>query len=656
MYKILLYGYYGYKNFGDDLFEETFKLLLKKIDANYEIIVAHKTNLTHTPKVDCIFLGGGEIIAYFFMYKLFKYIDKHRLYHVPIYGSSIGFNPSIHGPIEFCDFFDKCIFRNRLENLIDNKNYFYDNDIILYNDYTEIIKNLIITPKTIGMYLIDIIKDEELSEIIKFVEYLITKEYILKFILFDCKKDMRIVSKITEKMSVNKNFKYTIINTIDVNTKIKEIYQCEKHFCMRFHAHVLCYQLKKEIISFPLPPKTKSFVENYNIAYGKNSQDFIQLFEQNKVYYKKYFFQKNTHLLITDFFSKKKKYIKDKRKTKWFQIYEMMKYTSEPKKLSNRIDKLIYYYSKSPYYTEIHNKVSKDMTHYEIIKVITDAFPKNYEFNPTIFFEDNKKYILVRQETNIVNWNRSVFSYVMVDEEQKQHPMSFLINKKYYNSIHRDNKEGIYICEDIKIFHEKINGHIIGFCNVLLTIHPQYEFKVGIVKICVSSKVIELIKLLEVPNMSREEKNWYLVNMSNKYYVIYKLFPLTIYEFDTNDYTLKNMVVIPNLNLINEKYSYLLKNLSSQYTDIIISLVWGHKEISDNVITTYVKKKEKNLHYVYYPIHIYWSEDLKNVKFDISNQIFNETFNEGTFSYLNDIKNNYMCYGISDQRYQIVHK
>lgn len=136
MGKILLYGYYGFKNFGDDLFEHSFQKLLKTL-TDHDIITVYKRNFKDAPLVDYIFLGGGEIINEFFMYNLFEYIDRHRMYYVPIFGASIGFDKRENGPIEFCDFFDKCIFRNNIERIIDDKHFFYDHDILMYPQTAE---------------------------------------------------------------------------------------------------------------------------------------------------------------------------------------------------------------------------------------------------------------------------------------------------------------------------------------------------------------------------------------------------------------------------------------------------------------------------------------------------------------------------------------
>ena len=100
-------------------------------------------------KVDIIFLGGGEIINDYFIIPIFKYIKYHNLNYVSICGASIGYNNKLS--LEYIKFIDKCIFRNKLD-IIDNNNYYYDNDIVFslknyinLDDYkTEIIKNTII--------------------------------------------------------------------------------------------------------------------------------------------------------------------------------------------------------------------------------------------------------------------------------------------------------------------------------------------------------------------------------------------------------------------------------------------------------------------------------------------------------------------------------
>lgn len=681
MRKILLFGYYGYHNFGDDLFESIFyKYLLK--NTCHEVIVARKLEFESlgpvgpVGPVDFIFLGGGEIIAEFFLFKLFSYIDKYSMYHVPIFGASIGFNPD--APIELLDFFDKCIFRNKIYNKIDDKNFFYDNDIIFYSKFTKLLRlegnEKEIQKNTIGVYLINIITIPQLTEIINFLLYCIEQGFTLKFILFDLKKDEEIINKIISALTeIKKTFMYLIVKTDDIKKKIMEINSCEKHFCMRYHSHVLCYILKKNIISFPVPMKTQLLVKNYNIPFGNSCREWMELFHENKDYYKKFYFDNCKYGKIKNFFDKKKG--SDKRNSMWYKIFKMYESINEKNKkisvddFANKIDQMVNFHTPSINYRHIYERVDNILKQKIIkpsclVRLVTDSFPEKYQLNPTIFKSDGLFFYLTRQETNILHWSKSVFSYKMYVREISDdisefspYDVKLIIKDKLYDEIHRNNSsdpdEYMYLLEDVKLYDKKVNGVIYGFCNVLTQFKPDIHFKVGLVSFDPLQKEIKLEKILQVDFESgseKQEKNWYLLEWNNKFYVIYKIFPFVVYEFNFTTFELTHFVTINNLHLLEDEYKFLKKRLCSCYKKLFCSLVWGHFYKDDNMIQTLIRKKEKKMNYKYYPISIYWNEkDPEKISFHIQDKIYDQ----GHKRYINDIKDSHICTGISDKRYSI---
>jgi hypothetical protein len=690
MGKILLYGYYGFKNFGDDLFERTFQDFLHR-ETGHEVITVYKKNFQDMPAVDYIFLGGGEILGEFFLTNLFEYIHRHKMYTVPIFGASIGFNENLHGPVEFCDFFDKCIFRNRLDKIVDNENIFYDHDIIMYPHITNLKKYLLPnarlltkvvdskTPDTektqktekkmIGLYLIPKVTESDFEEIYKFMLYLVEEGYVLNFILFDCKTDQKIANQYAARLKAERPAaEYKITDTTDFHAKLSEMYSCDKHFCMRFHSHVICYQMKVPFISFPVPEKTKYFVRKYRVPSGRTAREFVELLNLKTPFYKKYFFDKCQYTLVKNFFKLKKG--KDKRNCKWFQIYMLLKQWDETtiSTKASLIDNIINYYSPSLCYAGILDCLKKlcvkpktSALKNNVLRIITNGYPKQYQFNPSIFSDNKDSFYLVREETNVQNWTLSNISYKifqkMPDTEGSYsiNQLKLLINGDSYESIERNNKLGIPLIEDIKLFGERVNGEIYGFCNILLKIEPSYLFSVGLVKVDPEQKIVELVKVFESPvkDVRKErasEKNWYLTKIKEQFFVVYKLFPLCIFRFDFETYQLTPYVSLNTMDLLETKYSCFSKNLSKNYRDITLSLVWGHFENEGGVISTLVRKKEKNLYYKYYPIKIYWNDDPRKIYFRIQNKIYME----GEKLYVNDIKKEYHGIGLRDQRYQIM--
>ncbi len=69
---ILIYGYYGLNNLGDDLFEYIFKKLFSPYDHNYNITIQNPNNLVIKDDIDIVICGGGDIITDYFMIPLLK--------------------------------------------------------------------------------------------------------------------------------------------------------------------------------------------------------------------------------------------------------------------------------------------------------------------------------------------------------------------------------------------------------------------------------------------------------------------------------------------------------------------------------------------------------------------------------------------------------
>lgn len=321
---ILLYGYYNQGNFGDELFDLFFSTYFEKQLKPYIKLNPSELGQKYKQmeKVNSIFLGGGEIINDYFMTPLFQYIIYHKLYTVPIYGASIGYSNTL--PIKYLNFFDKCIFRNNLQ-IINNQNYFFDNDIIFGLNHIinikELADSILIEPNTIGFYMIDKIAVADKMNIIEFIQQ-IKPLYKIRFVVFDKKFDPEIINQIiidTKLLSTQ----YEIIIPTDTIDTIKWILRSEKHFCMRFHAHIICYMFKRQFISYPLTHKTIEFNITHNIKFNKNPKELIELLNKSdNIIFDELIFNINYLDQIIDKTNTNTQII-DKRNTLWFIITEI---------------------------------------------------------------------------------------------------------------------------------------------------------------------------------------------------------------------------------------------------------------------------------------------------------------------------------------------
>jgi hypothetical protein len=190
---------------------------------------------------------------------------------------------------------DKCIFRNKID-IIDNISYFYDNDIVfgLNKFYKPQANNII--PNTIGYYLIDQINDKY-YDILKNFTIEISKNYKINFLLFHKSKDIFIINKLINDCDLEN---YNIIfkdNTLDL---IDEISKNEKHLCLRFHSHVICYLYKLQFISFPLTSKTIQFNRNYNINHSFELDKMLDLVDNQNILFNELSFNFN---ILDSFFT-----------------------------------------------------------------------------------------------------------------------------------------------------------------------------------------------------------------------------------------------------------------------------------------------------------------------------------------------------------------
>lgn len=274
--------------------------------------------------------------------------------------------------------------------------------------------------------------------------------------------------------------------------------------------------------------------------------------------------------------------------------------------------------------------------------------------NPSIFTNDNKLYCLIRQETDVINWNRSNLSYILCKMDDKldileKYICNFKIGDNIYENINRNSLNNNYYCiEDIKIYKSKINNEIIGISNILIQQNPRI-FRCGIIKLILETNTIELVKILEVDNMHNNEKNWALFDIDNNYYIIYKLFPeLIIYTVNTSNYVLKLYKRTNIFEKINK--SVIVDNLHQNYRNMYLTCSCIINNKSNFTIIS--KSRKKNNFYEYYKLEL----DFYNLDITID---FKCLFS-GEKCYLNDVKvineNVIECWGINDKTFNFINK
>ena len=275
-----------------------------------------------------------------------------------------------------------------------------------------------------------------------------------------------------------------------------------------------------------------------------------------------------------------------------------------------------------------------------------------YFLNPTIFLYQDILYSLVRKETDVINWNESILSYELNILHQKNckiklksFPCSFQVDTKKFKSIHRKKIAfPYYAIEDIKFAFIK-NNKIYGISNVLLQQRPFRRFQVGMIEINIEDKNLILIKLLEKPNMTNQEKNWTIYSFQKKTYIITNLLPkLEIYEL-TDKFELIPTIVKESIY----DYKFLKFRLHSNYKNLILTPCQSLYQIEQDLFLILLKRRLSGNFYEYY----YGYFNPKNFQLFLNIN----RWDRGYKKYLNSfqvIRNNYYyCYGIGDKEYKI---
>lgn len=101
---ILIFGYYGQNNLGDDLFET----ILNNWIGNHTLLFVNPLDITELPEADMILVGGGDLVNDYFIPKIKTLIEGKT---IPIYGIGLGFPFPNLITKEYLEFFDYIVTR-----------------------------------------------------------------------------------------------------------------------------------------------------------------------------------------------------------------------------------------------------------------------------------------------------------------------------------------------------------------------------------------------------------------------------------------------------------------------------------------------------------------------------------------------------------------
>jgi polysaccharide pyruvyl transferase CsaB len=330
--KILIIGYYGANNTGDEILLKSTIKLLKSIYKSSEIKAitynVENTELAHgirgisrnkfaaiineVKKSDIVVGGGGSMIQnvtsnrsliyYLTILKIAKLFNKK----VFLLGNGIG---PIKGSfplkmtVDILKSIDAIILRDKDSfKLLDSKglqNIYLGNDLAFNLDYEKVL-DLHPVPRKIAINLRNwTYKDDFLYEMKRFVRYLVEKDYTVVFIPFQKGNDDLILKEILASIKSNK---IRLVESEDCEVILKEIASSEIFIGMRLHGLIFSSIVNTPFIGLTYDPKVSSFSEGQGQPYFKTIEeiDFPSLKHKFENMYKHREYYKNLLKQSTD--------------------------------------------------------------------------------------------------------------------------------------------------------------------------------------------------------------------------------------------------------------------------------------------------------------------------------------------------------------------
>jgi polysaccharide pyruvyl transferase WcaK-like protein len=297
--QVLVLGYYGRKNLGDDVFEEVFSRYLKT--RNFIPVIKHIDEIISIPEnIACIIVGGGDLINDQYIHKIKKLIENSPIYRqtkIPIYAIGVGIPYPSMIQTGSLDLFDYIVSRSVGDVALMapkyGNRYSYAPDLsFLLDKFPSSNKNLLKQPtKKIGIFLSRTIYNS--SSACSEESYISICDSLRNFFAVLLKKEKKVfkfrtgLSKIPEyelhlyPMCTEDRDEHDdrIINR-DIYSKLKHFGNLHLHndaipiheignlfssfdftICTRFHAHMFSIMAEVPFLSISTSSKVKNILE-----------------------------------------------------------------------------------------------------------------------------------------------------------------------------------------------------------------------------------------------------------------------------------------------------------------------------------------------------------------------------------------------------------
>jgi hypothetical protein len=285
MRRLLVLGFYGKGNLGDEMFKETIPLLFPDFICIFISTDDFKGDLS---EYDAIVCGGGDIYNEYFMKKIEQILTRSpNGFQKPVYLLGVGIPYPSMLKTHYLSLFDH-VFLRELTDLPEvtrqiGGRYAHSLPDLGFLKKPRVRKE---SNKTIGVFLAQpVFRDKSIESLLSLLEH-VSKFGRLKFIRFNTSGNPseddqyiqdRVESELKTKHIVVDNDRniYTTDQLLDL------IAQMDFAICSRFHAHIFCTIAACPFISISTTRKTQLFLqeEQLDLAITEN-RDLIDQFNR----------------------------------------------------------------------------------------------------------------------------------------------------------------------------------------------------------------------------------------------------------------------------------------------------------------------------------------------------------------------------------------
>ena len=289
--RILVYGWYGQGNLGDDLFIECFKQLFP----TYNFIFTDHITASHLKNVDAVFFGGGSFLTDSpkISAEALDILKKLRIFYIGV-GTETKINPVHQELMKLAK-----LIATRSSVNIDSVKEINPNTILIQDlvyclpeqscsnkikDSILVIPNILVVPKWSDPHWKHVSWDFFKTEFCQLLDEYCKQGYNIKFLpmcINDHWNDQNAAVEIINRMTEGKG-SFILNKSVDIQSAIETISKYELVISQRFHGTVLARLARTPCLTIHHHDKLKN-IGDYSLSYyGLSKSNVIEQINKSK--------------------------------------------------------------------------------------------------------------------------------------------------------------------------------------------------------------------------------------------------------------------------------------------------------------------------------------------------------------------------------------